>query len=166
MGGMPSRNSVQRIRLGSAALALCARTAQEAKLAAESLAVMNGAHASPLAVLLRGEAAARAFVDDGAREVAWTLTGPEANDFRAVAAMLTEELGRPIRYVPASIAGSLWHQRVRRRRPLGEATVITVLHTLLRSSADPVDPTLERVLGRRPRTVRDTIRDFAALWRR
>jgi uncharacterized protein YbjT (DUF2867 family) len=111
-----------------------------------------------------GEAAARAFVDPAARQAAWTLTGPESATFAQVARVLSEELGREIRYEPASLLGYLWHLRRRRGLAWGEALVHGLLHVSLRFEGQAaVDPTLERVLGRRPRTVRDTIRDHREL---
>jgi len=113
-----------------------------------------------------GEAAAAAFLRDDARGAAWLLTGPEARTFADVAASLTRHLGRPIRYVPASIVGYLRHLRGQ-GLPWGPALVYTVLHTAIRFGAEArVDPTLGDVLGRRPRTIDDTIRDHLDLWQR
>jgi nucleoside-diphosphate-sugar epimerase len=114
-----------------------------------------------------GEAAARAFLDPAAKGQAWTLTGGEARTFEEVASLLTEHLGRPIRYQPASLAGYLWHLRRHRHLPLAQAVVYAVLHTAIRFGAERrVDPTLQAVLGRTPRTIDDTIRDHLDLWRR
>lgn len=105
-----------------------------------------------------GEAAARAFLDPDALGAAWELTGPEVADFDAVAAILTEILDRPIRYERASILGYRRHLLRRRGVPTDAATVFTVLHTLLRfGSAATVDPTLARVIGRRPATVGEVL---------
>ncbi len=114
-----------------------------------------------------GEAAARAFFDETARNQAWTLTGRVAQTFDEVAAALSSQLGRTIRYQAASIPGYLWHLRTRRGVPWAPALVYTVLHTAIRFGAERrVDPTLERVLGRPPRTIEDTIRDHLPLWQR
>lgn len=41
----------------------------------------------------------------------------------------------------------------------------TVLHVLLRfGQGATVDPALERLLGRSPRTIQDYVRDHAQLW--
>lgn len=113
-----------------------------------------------------GEAAALAFVDPEAKGAAWTLTGGCTHTFAQVAALLSQHLGRPIRYVPASILGYLAHLR-RRGQPWGAAAVFTVLHTAVRMGAEArVDPTLGELLGRAPRTVEDTIVDHLELWRR
>jgi uncharacterized protein YbjT (DUF2867 family) len=112
-----------------------------------------------------GEVAAIAFLDPSARNAAWTLTGAEAVPFAQVAAALSDELGRPIRYEAASIPGYLRHLTGRRGLPLAQALVYLALHLGIRFGGEAtVDPTLARVLGRPPRTVRDTIRDHRALF--
>ena len=114
-----------------------------------------------------GEAAARAFVESDARNAAWTLTGGETRTFDEVAQLLSDLLGRSIRYEPASIPGYLCHLRRARSLPWAPSVVYTVLHTAIRFGAESrVDPTLQRVLGRAPRTIEDTIRDHLHLWSR
>jgi len=81
---------------------------------------------------------------------AYTLTGSEAIGFTETAARLSESIGRPIRYQPASVIGYLAHLR-RRGLPWAQAGVQTVLHAGLRfGQAERVDPTLARLLGRPP----------------
>ena len=93
------------------------------------------------------------------------LTGPEAITLTEAAATLTAALGRTIRYQPASIVGYGWHLRTRRGLAWMQIAVQTVLHVGLRSGdAATVDPTLERLLGRKPRTLGDYVRDSAGLW--
>lgn len=96
---------------------------------------------------------------------AYTLTGPEAFSFHAVARILTEATRRPIRYDPASILGYVWHLWHRRSLSLGQTVVQTILHVGLRlGQAATPDPTLEHLLGHRPYDVREYIRDHASLW--
>ncbi|MCI4066766.1 SDR family oxidoreductase [Micromonospora sp. R77] len=113
-----------------------------------------------------GDVAATVFADPAAHAGAgYPLTGAEALDFDEVAAVLTEELGRPIRYHPATVGGYLRHLR-RRDAPLVQALVQTVLHTgLRRGQAERVDPTLPRLLGRAPRTLRQYVHEHRELWR-
>ena len=95
---------------------------------------------------------------------AYTLTGPQAFTFGEVARALTEATGRPVRYEPATAVGYARHL-MRGGAPLAQALVQTVLHMGLRfGQAEAVDPTLARLIGRRPRTVLDYIRDHSALW--
>ncbi len=112
------------------------------------------------------DVAARAFAEDGHAGQAYTLTGPEALDFDAVAALLSAALGRQISYKrPGALRYVL---RLRRRGlPLAQAIVQAVLHVGLRfGQAEDVDPTLARLLGRPPRTLAQYIADHTALWTR
>jgi uncharacterized protein YbjT (DUF2867 family) len=94
----------------------------------------------------------------------YTLTGPAAVTFDQVAADLSAELGRTIRYVPASVLGYPAHLR-RRGLPWGQVIVQTILHVGLRSGqAEAVDPTLTALLDRPPYTIQDYIRDHRQLW--
>ncbi|MEV0003716.1 NmrA family NAD(P)-binding protein [Micromonospora sp. NPDC050980] len=113
-----------------------------------------------------GDAAAAVFADPTAhRGAAHTLTGPQALDFTQVAALLTEVLGRPVRYQPASVAGYLRHLR-RRRVPVTQALVQTVLHAgLRRGQAERVDPALPLLLGRPARTLREYVTEHRDVWR-
>lgn len=96
---------------------------------------------------------------------AYWLTGPEALSFAQAAELLTQELGRPIRYQPASIGGYAWHLKTRRSLPLLQIAVQALLHVGLRSgAAEPVSPQVEALLGRSARTLRDYIRASRALW--
>lgn len=96
----------------------------------------------------------------------YTLTGREAIDFTAAASCLSDAVGRPIRYEPASILGYATHLH-RRGMPWAQVGVQTILHAGLRfGQAERVDPTLERLLGRRPRTVDEYVHDCRDLWLR
>lgn len=112
------------------------------------------------------EVAANVLVDPTSHEAAtYTLTGPEAISFEEAARVLTSELAREIRYEPASVLGYVRHLR-RRGLPRMQVIVQTVLHVGLRfGQAETVDPTLDRLLGRRGRTLRDYVHDHRDLWR-
>lgn len=111
------------------------------------------------------EVAARSFDDPSARGVAYTLTGGESLSFTQVASQAAEVLGRPIRYVPASIPGYVRHLRRRRALPWGQVLVQTTLHALFRVGVGSVvDPTLAQLLGRPPTTMRRYLEDHASLW--
>lgn len=111
------------------------------------------------------EVAAMALCEPAAhREHAYTLTGPEAIGFDRVAALLSEVLGRAVRYEPASMLGYVLHLR-RRALPWAQAVVQTILHVGLRlGQAETVDPTLASLLGRPGRTLGEYVRDHATLW--
>jgi uncharacterized protein YbjT (DUF2867 family) len=101
------------------------------------------------------------------RGQALTLTGPEAVTFHQVAALLTAALETPIRYTNASIPGYAWHLRYRRGLSWIQIGVQTVLHVGLgRGDAENVELTVERVLGRPPRSMTEYVRDAVAHWRK
>jgi uncharacterized protein YbjT (DUF2867 family) len=111
------------------------------------------------------ELAALIFEDPTAhRGAAYTCTGPEAFSFEEAARLMTDVIRRPIRYEAASIAGYVRHLHLR-GLPLAQIAVQTVLHVGLRfGQSEKIDPTLERLLGRRPRTLATYVRESAELW--
>jgi uncharacterized protein YbjT (DUF2867 family) len=97
---------------------------------------------------------------------AYTLTGPEAISFEEAARVLSRALGRPIAYVPASVAGYVRHLR---KAGMGAAQIAvqTVLHVGIRfGQAETVDPTSSALLGHAARALRDYVRDHIHLWAR
>jgi uncharacterized protein YbjT (DUF2867 family) len=111
------------------------------------------------------ELAAMILADPGPhRSAAYTCTGPEAFSFEETARLMTDVIRRPIRYECASIAGYVRHLHVR-GLPLAQIAVQTVLHVGLRfGQSEQIDPTLERLLGRRPRTLATYVRESADVW--
>lgn len=111
------------------------------------------------------ELAAIIFEDANAhRGCAYTCTGPEAFSFEEAARLMTDVIRRPIRYESASLAGYVRHLHLR-GLPLAQIAVQTVLHVGLRfGQVEKIDPTLERLLGRRPRTLATYVRESASLW--
>jgi uncharacterized protein YbjT (DUF2867 family) len=112
-----------------------------------------------------GDVAATVFANLGAhRSAGYTLTGSQAVDFVEVAVVLTRELGRPIRYQPASVLAYMRHLKGQ-RLPAPQVLVQTILHTgLRRGQAQKVDPTLAALLGRPPRTLREYVHDHRTNW--
>jgi uncharacterized protein YbjT (DUF2867 family) len=97
-----------------------------------------------------GDMTARILADPSKfRGQAIRLAGPEAVTFTQLAERLAAVLGRPIHYVPASIPGYVWHLWRRRRLPLMQVVVQTVLHVGLRSGeARAIDDQQQTLLGR------------------
>lgn len=94
----------------------------------------------------------------------YTLTGPDALSFSEIATALSHELGRTIRYQPASVAGYIGHLS-RRGMPVSQIIVQTLLHVGLRfGQAQKVSDELPRLLGRSSRTMRDYVHDYRRLW--
>ncbi len=108
-----------------------------------------------------GLVAARVFEAPAAhRRAGYRLTGPRCFTFDAASAVLSEVTGRPIRYVPASVGGYLWHLVARRRLSLMQAVIQTSLHVGLRhGDAAVVDPLLGQLLGQPARDLERTLRD-------
>ena len=113
-----------------------------------------------------GDVVARAFAEPAVhRHLVHTLTGPEALDFHAVAAILTTELGRTVRYEPATVLGYLRHLG-EQNIPRGQRLVQTVLHTgLRRGQAEAVELALPDILGRPARPLAQYVHDHRTLWR-
>ncbi|MCU0697988.1 MAG: NmrA family NAD(P)-binding protein [Myxococcaceae bacterium] len=97
-----------------------------------------------------GDVTARVFSEpERFRGKALRLAGPEAVTFGQLAERVSSVVGRPITYVPASIVGYVWHLWRKRRLPLMQVIVQTVLHVGLRSGeAEPVDDVQAGLLGR------------------
>ena len=111
------------------------------------------------------EVAVQALLDPSAHaRQAYTLTGPAAVSFTQVAGLLSHELGRTIRYEPASPLAYIAHL-IRAGLPLTQTLIQTVLHVGLRfGQAEEIDDTLERLLGHSPRTIAEYIHDHRSLW--
>ncbi len=95
---------------------------------------------------------------------AYTLTGPQALDWNAVASVLSAELGRPINYEPISL-------RTARREltaaglPRAYVRVQLLINIVARLGlADTVTPTLAELLGRPSGTIPEYVHDRRELW--
>lgn len=87
----------------------------------------------------------------------YDLTGPDALTFEEVADVMTQVLGRPIRYRPTSIPGFVL-QEIRHGRPTSMALVMAALYTVQRiGRAAPVRPDIERLTGRAASTLGDYV---------
>ncbi len=97
-----------------------------------------------------GEVCAKILVDPGPHQgKAYTLTGPESVTFQEAVQMLSEVIQEDVSYRPINPVSYLLRLQ-RQGMSLAQAMVQTVLHTdLRRGSAATVDPTLERLIGRK-----------------
>lgn len=96
--------------------------------------------------------AVAALLDPGRhRHTAWTPTGPRALTYEQVAAILTSELGRPIRYTRPGALPYAWHARRVLRMPWGMVAVTTVIYLVARfGRAGEITDDVRRVTGREP----------------
>ena len=93
----------------------------------------------------------------------WALTGSVASSMADTAEVLSRVLGRRVTYEAASAASYAWHLMARRRLPLLQVAIQTVLHVgLRRGDAEVVDPGMGQLLGRPPRSLEAYVRDHAA----
>lgn len=110
-----------------------------------------------------GEVAAVALLGDATGE-GWTLTGPESLDHDEVAALLTEALGRPIRFVditPEAFAASL---RSYGSSEVAVATMSALYEYVRNGWTAGLSPDVERVLGRKPIAFLEWARAHASAW--
>ena len=95
---------------------------------------------------------------------AYHLTGPDCLSFDEVAALLTLELGRPVRYEAASLWG-YWRHCRRRGIGLVPTLAYTMIHAALRGgSGASTDPILPALLGRPARGVRQFVEENRSIW--
>ncbi|MCA8979791.1 MAG: NmrA family NAD(P)-binding protein [Planctomycetes bacterium] len=115
-----------------------------------------------------GELAAQILAEpEGHARKAYWLTGPESLSFAQAATILTQELGREVRYERASALGYVRHLRKRHRLGWMQTVIQTGLHLgLRRGDAEAVSPQLAELLGRGPRSLRDFVRDHRERWMR
>lgn len=108
-----------------------------------------------------GAVAARVLTEPGHDHQAYNLTGSEALSYGEVAAILSEELGRPITYSDPS---ALAFARRFRRRGYNRGYIGVMLGIYLTTRlglAASISPDVERLLGRPPNTMRQYVRDYA-----
>ena len=114
-----------------------------------------------------GAVAARTLLEPQAhRGQAYTLTGPTALSFRRVAAIATAVLDRPIRYADPS-ALQFARRMYRRGVSAGLIGFMLAEYTVARLGlAARTTGTVERLLGRPPRSVRAFFEDYQDRFRR
>ncbi len=94
----------------------------------------------------------------------YVITGPANLTFGEVAQIMSEELGRPIRYANPSLPAFWW--RLKRRGVTGDVLFfMCVTYVLGRSGKNgPMTGELPKLLARAPYTVRDFVRAYRAKW--
>jgi uncharacterized protein YbjT (DUF2867 family) len=99
-----------------------------------------------------GAVAAAALLEPAAHQNrAWTITGPRALTYQQVAGILTDELGRPIRYPRPGVLRYAGHARHRLAMPWGMVAVTSAIYTAARLGfAAGLTDDVNTVLGREP----------------
>ena len=113
-----------------------------------------------------GAVAALALTQSGYENQAYDLTGGEALDYYQVAQLLTEVLGRRITYKHPS-APAFFFRQLQNKSPLVYALVTTWLYgNTRRGMADRITSEVERLLGRKPITLKQYLQDYHKAWLR
>ena len=108
--------------------------------------------------------AAKTLLEPGHSQRGYTLTGPEALSFHQIAQILSDVLGRPIRYRPPRVLRFIRDQHSE-GVPLGMALVMTALYTVQRlGRADGLTDDVLRLLGRPPSDFRSYAERTKAVW--
>ena len=109
--------------------------------------------------------AAKILTEPGHERRSYELTGSEDLDYAEVARILSDVLGRVIRYDRASAVG-FWLATRRAGHPTAYATVMTALYTVARLGlAARLTDTAGALLDRPPITFERFAQDHAHLWR-
>lgn len=110
--------------------------------------------------------AARVLTEPGHGQQAYRLTGSEALDYGAVAALMSDALGRPIGYSQPHFLRFAW-RFWRRGHPLDYVAVMTTIYLTTRfGMAETVHPETAVLLDRPPITMRQFFSDYAAVWQK
>ncbi|MFP4563249.1 MAG: SDR family oxidoreductase [Spirochaetia bacterium] len=111
-----------------------------------------------------GEVTAKILMGEGHIGKGYTITGERSWSYREVAERMSEILGKEIRYHPAGALPFIRYQR-KQGRKLGHALVMLALYSAARmGKADGTTDAAEKILGRKPRSLDDFIRDHRALF--
>jgi len=96
---------------------------------------------------------------------ALTLTGPGSVSFDDVAEILTDKLGKKIRYQSVSIFRYMWHLMVYRKRSFMHAIIQTFLHFRLRfGDGETITSTVSDILNRPPTSIAEYIERRKSCW--
>ncbi|MBI1299178.1 NAD(P)H-binding protein [bacterium] len=110
--------------------------------------------------------AVKALTEAGRGVKSYELTGNVAYDYAEVAAMMTEVLGRPIRYADPSLPRFAWRMW-RNGQPLAYTAVVSAIYTTTRfGAASTITTDTGDVLERKPISLHQFIDESAAIWQR
>ena len=108
--------------------------------------------------------AARALTEDGPRGPRLPTTGSAALTYDEIAAMLTDELGRPIRYADPNLV-AYWRQMRRRGMPRAMVGVTLGIYMAARFGlAAGLTDDVERITDRGPIPMRQFVHDARDAW--
>jgi uncharacterized protein YbjT (DUF2867 family) len=112
-----------------------------------------------------GAVGAKTLTESGHEDKAYDLTGLEALDYYEVAKILSEVLERDITYRDPSILAFIF-KSLQRGTKLGMTLVMSYLYTQTkRGMSDTVKDDVEKVLGRKPISLKKFIQDNQGVWK-
>ncbi len=108
--------------------------------------------------------AAITLTETGHANTAYELTGSQALTYDQVAQILSQILGRTIRYSHPNVL-QFWQRRYQYQEPIGFILVMTALYTVAAlGQAGHLTTDTKRLLGREPITFEQFARDHASAW--
>lgn len=108
--------------------------------------------------------AVKCLTEDDHAKKRYTLTGAEALDYDQVAAILSDVLGRDIRYTNPSTL-KFFYDKIAQGESITYSFVVTALYTITRfGNAADVTPDVHELLGRAPITFEQFARDHRDVW--
>jgi uncharacterized protein YbjT (DUF2867 family) len=114
-----------------------------------------------------GVAVAALLDPAGHRNIAWTPTGPQTLTYEQVAALLTTELGRPIRYRRPGVLRYARHARRTLNMPSAMVAVTTAIYTVARlGRAGGLTDDVQQVTGHPPLSFAEWAHGHRAVWER
>ncbi len=109
--------------------------------------------------------AVKTLTESGHENRAYALTGTEALTYAEVAKLLSEELGREIRYTDPSVPRFAWHMRHRRGFAWMHVAVMVGIYTVAKlGKAGTLTGDLPGLLGRSPILMKQFIADHREIW--
>jgi len=111
-----------------------------------------------------GEVAAKVLVEGGHEGKAYELTGSDVLDYYEVASILSEILGKPIRYVKPSLLGFLFTSIAGGMDASFAFVQAGIYLAAALGKAAGTTQTVQELLGKKPRTFRDFAQDAKELW--
>lgn len=137
---------------------------QEIKEYNEIFVPVGNAKTSFIDVRDIGAVAARCLIEDGHAGKNYDLTGAEALDYYQAAAILSNTLGREIRYSHPNPL-TFFLETIKRGSSFSYAFVVTSLYLSTRfGMATPVTHEVERLIGRKPLSFEQYTQDYKEAW--
>ena len=107
-----------------------------------------------------GEAIATVLATDGAAKPVYQLTGRESYSLADVAAALTDVAGKTVTYTPAEVPAFEQGLKGRGLPDVVVGRIVGFMTDIKNGQEDEVSPDLEQLLGRKPTTLREGVKEL------